>query len=79
MIVAVTNLLVQVTEPSGPTSREQLVGQSVVPAALGNIILVEFANFAILISPCLWNESAVCDLLEYGLVVAKLEGMAIMK
>ena len=46
MIVSVILLLVQVTEASGPTSREQLVGQPVVPAAFGNVILVEFAKVA---------------------------------
>lgn len=40
-------------EPSGSTFRVQFDGQSVVPVALGKVILVEFANVAALINPCL--------------------------
>ena len=52
MTVAVIVLAVQVREPRGPTLRVQLDGHPVVPAALGNGILVEFAKVAVLISPC---------------------------
>ena len=52
-MVAVIVLAVQVMEPSGPLFRVQLDGQPAVPAALGNVILVEFANVAVSISPCL--------------------------
>ena len=52
VMVAVIVLAVQVMEPSGPLFRVQLDGQPVVPAALGNVILVEFANVAVSISRC---------------------------
>ena len=73
--VAVIVFPVQVTEPSGPILRVQLVGQPAVSAAFGNVILVEFANVAVLISPCLWLQHTVRDLLEYGTVVAMLKGI----
>lgn len=59
VIVAVTVLPVQVMDPSGPTSREQLDGQPVVPGKFEDAILVEFAKVAALISPCLWYQYAV--------------------
>lgn len=62
VIVAVIVLAVQVMEPSGPFSRVQLDGQPVVPAALGNVILVEFANVAVFISPCLWYQDVFSQL-----------------
>ena len=53
VIVAVIVLPVQVIEPSGPLFRVQLDGQPVVPAALGKVMLVEFANVATSVSACL--------------------------
>ncbi len=53
-MVAVMVLPVQVMEPNGPLFRVQLDGQPVVPAALGNVILVEFANVATFVSHWLW-------------------------
>lgn len=41
-------------EPSCPSLIVQSDGHPVVPAALGNVILVEFANVAVFVSPCLW-------------------------
>ena len=55
-MVAVMVLPVQVMEPSGPLFRVQLDGQPVVPAALGNVILVEFANVAAFVSHWLWHR-----------------------
>ena len=78
VIVAVIVLPVQVMEPSGPTLRVQLDGQPVVPAAVGRVILVEFAKVAALISPRQWYQYAVRDLLGYGIVVAMLKGMVEM-
>ena len=79
VIVAVTVLPVQVMDPSGPISREQLDGQPVVPGKFEDAILVEFAKVAALISPCLWYQYAVRDLLGYGTVVAMLKGMVTMR
>ena len=79
VIVAVIVFAVQVMEPSGPTLRMQLTGHPVVPAALGKVVFVEFANAAVLISPCPSHQYGVRDLLEYGTPVATLKGMAIMK
>ena len=42
-------------------------------------MLVEFANVAIVISPYLWYEIAVHDLLGYGIAVAMLKGMVIIR
>ena len=55
VIVAVIVLPVQVMEPSGPLFRVHSDGQPVVPAALGKVILVEFANVAFFVSLCLWH------------------------
>lgn len=66
-------------DPSGPTSRVQLVGQPVVPAAFASVILVEFAKVAVLISPCLWHQYTMRDLLGYGTVVAMLKGIVTIK
>lgn len=79
VMVAVIVLAVQVMEPSGPLFRVQLDGQPVVPAALGNVILVEFANVAVSISPCLRYQMSFHDLLEYGTAVATLKGMVRIK
>lgn len=38
-------------EPSGPLFLVQLEGQPVVPAALGNVVFVEFAKVAVCVSP----------------------------
>lgn len=43
-------------EPSCPSLIVQSDGHPVVPAALGNVILVEFANVAVFVSPCLWYQ-----------------------
>lgn len=75
VIVAVIVLPVQVMEPSGPLFRVHSDGQPVVPAALGKVILVEFANVAFFVSLCLWHMMFSRDLLEYGTVVATLKGM----
>lgn len=50
------NLPVQVMEPSCPSLIVQSDGHPVVPAALGNVILVEFANVAVFVSPRLWCQ-----------------------
>ena len=66
---------VHVTEPSGPSFREQFDGQPVVPAALGKFILVELANVAVsLLGPVYCENSSVRNLLEYGTAVATLKG-----
>ena len=66
-------------EPSGPILREQLAGQPVDAATFGDVILVEFVKVAALISPCLWYQYAVRDLLGYGTVVAMLKCMVTMR
>ena len=66
-------------EPSGPTLRVQLVGQPVVPAAYGKLILVEFAKDVVLISKCVWCQPAFRDLLGYGIVVATPKGTVTMR
>ena len=47
-------------EPSGPLFRVQSEGQPVVPAALGNVIFVEFAKAAVFVSPRLRYQD-VCS------------------